>query len=458
MSDHVHSVGDKGFVGMLTRFIKSESFGGIFLFICAVLAMIVANSPLAEYYFHAKEVYIGFSVGEKVADAVNAMSHYTVNWTGHVGLSVEHWINDVLMAFFFLVVGLEIKREMMYGALASFKKAAFPVIAALGGMIVPGLIYYGFNIGTPSQNGFGIPMATDIAFALGVMLMLGSRVPAALKVFLVTLAVADDLGAIIVIAIFYTTTFQAFYLAIAAGIVVVLLIMNRMGVRSIAPYLILGVPLWLAVHACGIHATISAVVLAFTIPSVAKVKASEYLENAGSYLEIFKKRDEGSHVISDDQIHQVAHIIKDSKFVQSPLVRIEHALSPWSSYFIMPLFAFANAGVTITSDIDFGVDGILLGIALGLIVGKPVGILLATFLSEKLGIAARPEGIGWIDILGAGMLAGIGFTMSLFVTALAFTNPQATDLAKITILCSSLLAGILGAAFLLIESSLKHKH
>lgn len=449
MSAHVQTVGDSSFVGMLKKFVQSESFSGIFLFLCAVLAMIVANSPFGDYYIKLWHISFGFSFGGMP-----------------IQLSLEQWINDVLMSFFFLVVGLEIKRELLYGALASFKKAAFPVIAAIGGMIAPGLIYYGLNVGTPSVNGFGIPMATDIAFALGVMLMLGSRVPVALKVFLVTLAVADDLGAIIVIAIFYTTNLGLEYLGVAAAILVVLMILNKLGVKSLVPYLVLGVPLWLAVHACGIHATIAAVALAFTIPATARVKAQAFLAESSETLDEFKKEDKNREfdIINDEQAHHVAHLIKNSQMVQSPMVRLEHALSPWSSYFIMPLFAFANAGVEINSSIDFGIDHILLGIAAGLIVGKPIGIFTATFLAEKLGIASRPDGVSWIDILGAGMLAGIGFTMSIFVTMLAFKGldpeiaRESVDLAKLTILCSSLCAGVLGATFLIFETKLTHKH
>ena len=230
MSTHAQN-SNGGVLGMLKKIVASESFSGIFLFLCAVLAMIVANSPLGDMYRALWHFHWGFS------------------WGGApIELSMEHWINDVLMSFFFLVVGLEIKYELIYGALASFKKAAFPVLAALGGMVVPGLIYYSLNMGTPSENGFGIPMATDIAFALGVMLMLGSRVPVALKVFLVTLAVADDLGAIIVIAIFYTTNLQLEYLGAAVAILVLLVILGKLGVRSLVPYLVLGVPLWLCVH------------------------------------------------------------------------------------------------------------------------------------------------------------------------------------------------------------------
>lgn len=442
MSTHAQNA-QGGVLGMLKKIVSSESFSGIFLFLCAVLAMIVANSPLGDAYRALWHFHWGFSWGSTPIE-----------------LSMEHWINDVLMSFFFLVVGLEIKYELIYGALASFKKAAFPVLAAIGGMVVPGLIYYALNAGTPSENGFGIPMATDIAFALGVMLMLGSRVPVALKVFLVTLAVADDLGAIIVIAIFYTTNLQLEYLGVAVAILVFLVILGKLGVRSLVPYLVLGVPLWLAVHACGVHATIAAVALAFTIPAGSKLAVADYFKKSAHDIKEMQDEDKNRDrdILSDDQAHTVAHLIKHSQQVQSPMVRLQHALHPWSSYLIMPLFAFANAGVEIGDSVRFDVDNILLGIACGLIIGKPVGIFLATFLCEKLGIAERPDGVSWIDILGAGMLAGIGFTMSIFVTMLAFKGldpsimQESVDLAKLTILCSSLTAGILGALFLILES------
>ena len=282
----------------------------------------------------------------------------------------------------------------------------------------------------------------------------------ALKVFLVTLAVADDLGAIIVIAIFYTTNLQLEYLGAAVAILVLLVILGKLGVRSLVPYLVLGVPLWLCVHACGVHATIAAVALAFTIPAGSKLSVGDYFKKSTSDIKEMQDEDKNRDrdILSDDQAHTVAHLIKHSQEVQSPMMRLQHALHPWSSYLIMPLFAFANAGVEIGDSVHFDIDNILLGIAGGLIVGKPVGIFLATFLCEKLGIAERPDGVSWIDILGAGMLAGIGFTMSIFVTMLAFKGldptimQESVDLAKLTILCSSLTAGVLGALFLIFET------
>lgn len=427
---------------LILDFIHSESFSGIFLLFCAAVAMIVANSPLSEGYFALWNTPMGITLGD----------HF-------MGMSLHHWINDVLMSFFFLMVGLEIKRELLFGELAGIKRAAFPAIAALGGMIVPGIIYALFNFGTPSAHGFGIPMATDIAFALGVLLLLGDKVSLALKVFLVSLAVVDDLGAVVVIAIFYTEDLQILWLLSSLVILAGLVGLNKLGVRSLLPYAILGVLLWMTVHNCGIHATIAAVALAFTIPVAPKLQSDSFLQEARGLLDEFLSHDKNREnlLLANEQVHSIEMLAKQSKSVQSPLVRLEHALHPWSAYLIMPLFAFANAGVALGGDIHFDIDGVMPGIMLGLMVGKPIGILGLTFIAEKLGLAARPNGVMWIDILGAGMLAGIGFTMSIFITNLAFTNPEATDVAKISILMASLLAGIIGAFFISMRCRFKKK-
>lgn len=427
---------------LILDFIHSESFSGIFLLFCAAVAMIVANSPLSEGYFALWNTPMGITLGD----------HF-------MGMSLHHWINDVLMSFFFLMVGLEIKRELLFGELAGIKRAAFPAIAALGGMIVPGIIYALFNFGTPSAHGFGIPMATDIAFALGVLLLLGDKVSLALKVFLVSLAVVDDLGAVVVIAIFYTEDLQILWLLSSLVILAGLVGLNKLGVRSLLPYAILGVLLWMTVHNCGIHATIAAVALAFTIPVAPKLQSDSFLQEARGLLDEFLSHDKNREnlLLANEQVHSIETLAKQSKSVQSPLVRLEHALHPWSAYLIMPLFAFANAGVALGGDIHFDIDGVMPGIMLGLMVGKPIGILGLTFIAEKLGLAARPNGVMWIDILGAGMLAGIGFTMSIFITNLAFTNPEATDVAKISILMASLLAGIIGAFFISMRCRFKKK-
>ncbi|MBX7489969.1 sodium/proton antiporter NhaA [Helicobacter turcicus] len=433
-----------GFLVTLSKITQSESFAGILLLCCAVLAMIVANSPLSEAYAALWKTKFGFSVNGSF-----------------IGMSLEHWINDVLMAFFFLVVGLEIKREVLFGELAGFKRAALPIIAALGGMVGPGVIYFTLNGGTPSEHGFGIPMATDIAFALGVLATLGKRVSVSVKVFLVSLAVADDLGAIIVIALFYSSGISFAWLGVSAGIVVLLLILNRLGIKALTPYMILGVFLWIAVHSCGVHATIAAVVLAFTIPVAPKIDTMSFMEKITKIVDNFKEAEKEKYgiLLQNEQIHALSEIGNHKNAVQNPLLRLEHTLAPYSSFVIMPIFAFANAGVTIGSNIDFSVDYVFLGIFLGLVVGKPIGIFLFTFLAEKLGIAARPNGVTWVEIFGAGALGGIGFTMSMFVTNLAFSGEHAliaTDVAKISILIASLTAGILGSIFFLVRDKVTH--
>ena len=422
----------------LSNFIQAESFSGIFLFFCALSAMVVANSPLSHIYKEFWEQPFGFSFAG-----------------GFYGFSIHDWINDVLMSIFFLMVGLEIKRELLFGDLSGFQKAAFPVIGAIGGMIVPGLIYYALNVNTPSYHGFGIPMATDIAFALGVILLLGKRVPLALKVFLVTLAVADDLGAIAVIAIFYPSPegLHLSFLLMAVGIIGILSFLNYIGVRHLGIYIGIGIILWFCVHHGGIHATIAAVALAFCIPVKPKIESKEFIEVVQQMIKIFANKDkERKNILLDtEQMSAIDSVGRDFVKVQNPLLRLEHALQPLCAFIIMPLFAFANAGVDIRGEVNFHIDHIMLGIMLGLVVGKPVGILGLTFLCEKCKIAARPEGVTWSHIFGAGMLAGIGFTMSMFVSNLAFDDTYSTDVSKIAILLASSIAGILGSLFLIIN-------
>lgn len=433
-------------IAFFSKITKSESFAGILLLCCAVLAMIVANSPWGDSYAALWKTKFGFDVNGVF-----------------IGMSLEHWINDVLMAFFFLVVGLEIKREVLFGELAGFKRAALPIIAALGGMIGPGIIYFTLNAGTPSEHGFGIPMATDIAFALGVLSALGKRVSISVKVFLVSLAVADDLGAIIVIALFYSSGISFEWLAVAVGIVAVLVALNKAGIKALTPYMILGVLLWIAVHNCGVHATIAAVVLAFTIPVAPKIDTLTFMEKIKTMIKDFQESEKQKDgiLLQSEQVEALYHIAKHKNAVQNPLLRLEHALAPYSNYLIMPIFAFANAGVSIGSNIDFGIDHVFLGIFFGLVVGKPLGIFTFTFLAEKLGIAARPKGVTWVEIFGAGALGGIGFTMSMFVTNLAFSGEHAlvaTDVAKISILIASLSAGILGSIFFFVRDKVTHHH
>lgn len=429
----------KSIRSVFLRFIRGETFSGIFLFISMILALVVANSSFAEQYFKFWHFDFGFSFNDYF-----------------VGFDMHHWVNDVLMSFFFLMVGLEIKREFLIGELSGLQKAIFPVVAAIGGMIVPALIYLSLNIGTNSAHGFGIPMATDIAFALGIILMLGKRIPASLKVFLVTLAVVDDLGAVVVIAIFYTNEIFWNYLAFSVCIVALLILLNKMGVKNLIPYLLLGVVLWIFVHKSGIHSTISAVVLAFCIPLKAKGSKIDFIALLRDSMDkIYKKY--SSDQWSDEQEKTLKVLFKKSDEIQSPLEVLEHKLHPWSAYFIMPLFAFANAGISINNSIDFGIDHIFLGVLLGLFLGKPIGILFATYLCSKLKLATKPSELSWMHILGAGMLSGIGFTMSIFVSNLAFDNNQSVEIAKIAVLLASFLSAIVGSLSLILFNKLKTK-
>lgn len=424
---------------ILLRFIQSESFSGFFLFISMLLALLIANSSFSDLYFKFWHYEFGFSFNDVF-----------------IGFDLHHWINDVLMSFFFLMVGLEIKREFLVGELSGFQKAIFPVVAALGGMIIPALIYYTLNVGTNSIHGFGIPMATDIAFALGIVLLLGKRVPFALKVFLVTLAVVDDLGAIIVIAIFYTNQILWEYLIVASVLILLLFLLNKIGVKSLIPYLFFGVILWFVVYKSGIHATISAVILAFCIPLQARENKKNFLSFLQEIMDNFYQKNTEIHW-DKEQEKTLKLLYKKSIHTQSPLEILEHKLHPWSAYFIMPLFAFANAGVKIDSGIDFEIDHIFLGVLLGLLLGKPIGIFLITYLCSKLKIASKPVDLSWFHIFGAGMLSGIGFTMSIFVSNLAFDNEQSVEIAKVAILLASFLSAICGSLMLILFNKLKTK-
>lgn len=367
------------------RFFESEKAGGILLIVCTILSLILANSALGDQYLHIWHV--------KVA-----------------GLSVEHWINDALMAIFFLLIGLELERELYNGELSSFKNALLPIVAAAGGIAVPALIHFGFNGGTPTQAGIGIPMATDIAFALGVLALLGSRVPASLKIFLTALAVMDDLGAIIVIALFYTAELSVVYLAGALAVFGVLLVMNRvLRVMSLVPYLVGGVLMWFLMLKSGVHATIAGVLLAFAIPFSAR---------------------------QDDEA--------------SPSHRLEHVLHRPVAFVILPIFALANTGIVVGSDWaqELGSSNSL-GILAGLVVGKPLGIAILSFLAVAIGLCKLPLDLRWRHVVGAGLLGGIGFTMSIFITNLAFTGePGVINASKMAILLASLTAGVLGFVWL----------
>lgn len=370
------------------------------------------------------------------------------------GLSMVHWINDLLMAVFFLVVGLEIKREILVGELASPKRAALPIFGALGGMIGPALIFVAFNYGKETIGGWGIPMATDIAFAVGILAMLGSRIPNSLKIFLTSLAIVDDLGALVVIAVFYTENLEMAYLGYAGTIVALLMFMNVLRVRWITLYLVMGLPLWYCVYMSGVHATIAGVLLAVTIPAHARVNPVNFVFSTRKALDVFANAHDDPETAvtqSSERRAAVNAIMHNSRLVLPPLHRIEHVLHPWAAFVIIPIFALANAGIPIHGGITENLsDPAAIGIILGLFVGKPLGIIMCCYIACKMGIASLPKGVSWRHIFGAGMLGGIGFTMAIFIANLAYAN-SVTHLehAKLAILVASAISAIGGAAILL---------
>jgi NhaA family Na+:H+ antiporter len=420
------------------EFAHQEASGGIVLLVCTVLALIWANSPWAASYAALWHTPVTISVG------AFALSQ-----------DLLHWINDGLMTVFFFVVGLEIKRELLVGELASPRRAALPIAAAAGGMLVPAAIYAALNAGFEGSAGWGVPMATDIAFALGVLALLGSRVPVAIKVFVTALAVVDDIGAVLVIALFYTPGVATGPLAWAAVCLVGLVALNRLGVRQLLPYGVVGLGLWLAVLQSGVHATIAGVVLAMTIPARSRIDTSSFAARGQELLDEFRRSSAPASprpaVMTEDHQAAVQSLETACEQVQTPLQRLEHALHPWVAFAIMPLFALANAGVA------FGGTGgdaltqrVTLGVILGLVLGKQVGVTLFTWIAVRTGLAALPSGVEWHHIYGASWLAGIGFTMSLFIAGLAFDDAVLGDQAKLGILVASAAAG--GTGWLILRT------
>jgi NhaA family Na+:H+ antiporter len=412
------------------EFASAGALGGIVLMVCASLALLWANSPWRESYFALWEIKIAIGF---LPDPVT--------------MSLHHWINDGIMALFFLLVGLEIKREFLVGELATLRQAALPVAAALGGMIVPATIYALINQGTAGAPGWGIPMATDIAFALGVLSLLGRSVPIGLKVFLTALAIVDDLGAVAVIALFYTASINWIPLTVSAGLVLALALMNVRGITALTPYLVLGAILWWALQASGIHATIAGVLLAMTVPSQTKINTAQFSEHARSLLDEFDKAETGDLLIITSKGQQEAvHSLRTlGKVVQSPLLRLEHSLQGPVTFLIMPVFALANAGVELGG---VGVDRVVLGVLAGLLIGKPLGIFLFSLLAVRFGYATLPSNVTWRQLHAVAWLAGIGFTMSLFVADLAFGANILNTSAKVGIIGASVLAGVVGLALL----------
>ncbi|HJR67621.1 MAG TPA: Na+/H+ antiporter NhaA [Gemmatimonadaceae bacterium] len=422
------------------QFTHTEAAGGIVLLACAAVALVWANSPWAASYFHLWEATIGIRVGERALD-----------------LSLHHWINDGLMAVFFFVVGLEIKREMLVGELSTPRQAALPIAGALGGMIVPAVIYATFNVGGPGAPGWGIPMATDIAFALGVLALLGPRVPVVLKVFLTALAIADDIGAVLVIALFYTSELAFYWLLVGGGVLAALIGLNVLGVRRPAAYLVLGALLWLAFLKSGVHATVAGVVLAMTIPSRTRVHEEEFLQVARGAIDEFDAACQPGETVLTNRAQQEAvealeHV---SEAVQSPLFTMERKLHGVVAFFIMPVFALANAGVALGGLLDSLSLAVTSGVMLGLVLGKPIGITLFSWLAVRMGLATLPAQTSWRALHGVSWLGGIGFTMSLFIAGLAFADATLLDSAKVGILGASVVAGLAG--WLMLKSAMSMK-
>lgn len=414
----------------LQQFINMQVSSGIILLLSLVVALVWANSPWAASYDHLWHTPIGFSIGP-----------YELTNTLHF------WINDGLMTIFFFVVGLEIKREILTGELASPRQAALPIVAALGGMVVPGLIYTFFNAGTESASGWGIPMATDIAFALGVLTLLGNRVPLALKVFLAALAIVDDMGAVILIAIFYTSQISWLALALAGGFYILLWVLNLLSIRFLLLYYILGVLMWLALMKSGVHPTIAGVLAATAIPARPRIKKEEFVTANESLLQQYKNTYQAKDEADAEETRQevVQTIEENCERVQTPLQRLERALHLPVSFFIMPVFALSNAGIPISLSLTSQLtEPIGLGISLGLFLGKFIGISLFVFLAVKAGLAALPGNVKWSQVLGVALLGGIGFTMSIFIANLAFTNPAFLPEAKLAILVGSFASSIAG--------------
>ena len=419
------------FLRPFQRFAHTESSGGIVLLLTTVVALVWANSVWWESYHHLWEIPVRMALGGLSFE-----------------MSLHHFINDGLMVVFFFMVGLEIKREMLVGELASPRAAALPIAAAAGGMIIPALLYAALNAGGVGAPGWGIPMATDIAFALGILALMGPRVPTGLKVFLAALAIVDDLGAVLVIALFYTDDLNLMALALGGATLVGLVMLNISGARHPGAYTVLGIILWGAFLSSGVHATIAGVLLAMTIPARTRINTDEFLSYGRHYLDQFDQAGtEDKNVLTNAGQQEAIHALESScEAAQAPLQRLEHDLHTWVAFGIIPLFALANAGLRLNVDVGAAMSHpITLGVILGLVIGKPIGITLLAWAAVRSGLASLPQGVGWGQIHGVSWLGGIGFTMSLFVANLAFGEGSALlDAAKLGVLTASVVAAAVG--------------
>lgn len=430
-----HSPWEKSFLRVLTpleEFIHRQTTSGVLLMICAVIALIVANTPLQNEYEHLLHIPWGVKLG-----------------SFEFSLSTHHWINEALMAAFFFIMGLELKRELLVGELAAPQKALLPIVAAIGGVLVPALLYLAVNAGGDGVHGWGVPMATDIAFAVGALSLLGNRVPRNLITFLIALAIVDDLLAVAVIALYYTESINLTALAACVGVTLLLWFLNLAGVRRSLPYATVGAFLWMAMLASGIHATIAGIIVAFTIPIRPKFDAPTFLARVRESLKHMEQSvAENPDIIHNNRLRSLVSSLRDgSHLVQAPAQRLEHNLHLPVAYIVIPIFALANAGIPIDAS-NFATTlqhPVALGVLLGLLLGKPLGIVGFTWLGMKAARVDLPEGLTMQHIVGVGLLGGIGFTMSIFIADLGFAGtPDALLMAKTGILMASAIAGLSG--------------
>lgn len=402
------------------EFMHMEMAGGVFLVVAAVLALVIRNSVLGDSVDHFWHAHAVIQIGPVSIDE-----------------SLTHWVNDGLMAIFFFVAGLEIKRELVVGELRDPRRAALPAVAALGGMIVPAAIYTLINLGGEGAGGWGIPLATDIAFAIGILAMVGRGLPSGLKVFLLSLAIADDIGAVVVIAVFYSSSISGLWLSIACGLIALVLLMKRADIWFVPAYTVVGVALWVAMFESGVHATLAGVILGLLAPAVARKPEPTQVDIEPSV-----------------PLGVLRSVLTDARETVPITDRLIHILHPWTAFVILPLFALANSGVEISGSglADAATSPVTLGIIFGLVVGKVIGIVVATWIAVITGLGTLPAGVSWRAVTGVALLAGIGFTVSLFITGLAFEDPALRDAAKLGVLGASILAGCLGSAVLRRES------
>ncbi len=418
------------------RFFRKEAASSILLIAATIIALMWTNSRIGETYHSFWHTEVSFAFG-----------HF------HISKTLIHWINDGLMSLFFFTVGLEIKREILVGELASPKKALLPVIAALGGMIVPGLIYVTINAGTPTKSGWGVPVATDIAFALGAVAVFGRKLPVGLRIFLAAFAIADDLGAVVIIAIFYTKEIVWSYLMISLLLIVGLAIANFLWIRQTLIYAILGLGVWFFVLGSGVHPTIAGVIVSLFVPARGRYDTDNFLQNVKNITEKFECEEQScgySILLNQDHLHAVQAMELACHDVETPLQRLMHALHPWVAFLILPFFALGNTGLTFHNIVfsELFSSPVIIGIIFGLVFGKPIGIMLFSYVSVKTGIASLPQDVRWSHIFGGAMLGGIGFTMSLFLADLSFSGAQTLNYARIAILTGSILSAAIGMSYL----------